>query len=115
MCSPEEAQGNENLALLNASPNGDHLDPEISRCSVEPEKKSVCSPVEAQGNEKTLVNASPNVGHLDPEIPQCSVVPGKKNKGEVHEENDGKSTARMHIQHMVQRRSRNRVVEGNKW
>ena len=39
----------------------------------------------------------------------------KKNKGEVHEENDGKSTARVHIQHMVQRKSRNRVVEGNKW
>ena len=42
----------------------------------------------------------------------------KKNRGEVHEENDGKSTvtARVHIQHMVQRRRRNRVVsEGNKW
>ena len=48
MCSPEEAQGNEK-ALLNASPSGGHLDPEISRCSVVPEKKkqSVCSPVEA--------------------------------------------------------------------
>ena len=41
----------------------------------------------------------------------------KKNKGEVHEENDGKGTitARVHIQHMVQERRRNRVVEGNKW
>ena len=64
------------------------------------------------------MNASPNAGHLDPEIPRCSVVSGKKNKGEVHEENDGKSTvtARVHIQYMVQRRRRNRVVsEGNKW
>ena len=88
------------------------------QCCAGKNKKSVCSPVEAQGNEKALVNASPNVGHLDPEIPRCSVVPGKKNKGEVHEENDGKSTvtARVHIQHMVQRRRRNRVVsEGNKW
>ena len=78
----------------------------------------MCSPVEAQGNEKALVNASSNAGHLDLEIPRCSVVPGKKNKREVHEENDGKSTvtARVHIQHMVQRRRRNRVVsEGNKW
>ena len=77
----------------------------------------MCSLVEAQGNEKALVNASPSAGHLDPEIPRCSVVLGKKNKGEVHEENDGKSTvtARVHIQHMAQRRRRNRVVEGNKW
>ena len=43
-------------------------------------KKSVCSPVEAQGNEKALVNASPSARHLDPEIPRCSVVPGKKTK-----------------------------------
>ena len=88
------------------------------QCCAGKNKKSVCSPVEAQGNEKALVNASPNAGHLDPEIPRCSVVPRKKNKGEVHEENDGKSTvtARVHIQHMVQRRRRNRVVsEGNKW
>ena len=41
-------------------------------------KQSVCSPVEAQGNEKALVNTSPSVGHLDPEISQCSVVLGKK-------------------------------------
>ena len=75
----------------------------------------MCSPEEAQGNEKAIVNASPSAGHLDPEIFRCSVVPGKKNKEEVREENDGKSTARVHIQHMVQRRSRNRVVEGNKW
>ena len=64
------------------------------------------------------MNVSPSAGHLDPEIPRYSVVPGKKNKREVHEENDGKSTvtARVHIQHMVQRRRRNRVVsEGNKW
>ena len=81
----------------------------------EKKKQSVCSPVEAQGNEKALVNASPSAGHLDLEISRCSVVPGKKNKGEVHEENDRKSTARVHIQHMVQRRSRNRVVGGNKW
>ena len=88
------------------------------QCCAGKNKKSVCSLVEAQGNEKALVNASPNAGHLDPEIPRCSVVPGKKNKGEVHEENDGKSTvtARVHIQHMVQRRRRNRVVsERNKW
>ena len=43
-------------------------------------KNKVCSPVEAQGNEKALVNASPSAGHLDPEISQCSVVPEKKNK-----------------------------------
>ena len=47
--------------------------------------------------------------------PDAVLCREKKNKGEVHEENDGKSTARVHIQHMVQRRSRNRVVEGNKW
>ena len=77
----------------------------------------MCSPAEAQGNEKALVNTSPSAGHLDPEIPRCSVVPGEKNKREVYEENDGKSTVttRVHIQHMVQRRRRNRVVEGNKW
>ena len=88
------------------------------QCCAGKNKKSVCSLVEVQGNEKALVNASPNGGHLDLEIPRCSVVPGKKNKGEVHEENDGKSTvtARVHIQHMVQRRRRNRVEsEGNKW
>ena len=88
------------------------------QCCAKKNKKSVCSSVEAQGNEKALMNASPNAGHLDPEIPRCSVVPGKKKKGEVHEENDGKSTvtARVHIQHMVQRRRRNKVVsEGNKW
>ena len=47
-----------------------------------PKKKNkcMCSPVEAQGNEKALVNASPNVGHLDPEISRCSVVPEKKTK-----------------------------------
>ena len=48
------------------------------QCCAGKNKKSVCSPVEAQGNEKALVNASPNAGHLDPEIPQCSIVPGKK-------------------------------------
>ena len=48
------------------------------QCCAGKNKKSVCSPVEAQGNEKALVNASPNAGHLDPEIPRCSVVPGKK-------------------------------------
>ena len=88
------------------------------QCCVGKKNQSVCSLVKAQGNEKALVNASPNAGHLDPEIPRCSVVPGKKNKGEVHEENDVKSTvtARVHIQHMVQRRRRNRVVsERNKW
>ena len=73
-----EAQGNEK-ALVNASPSAGHLDPEISRCSVVPEKKKVWA-VEAQGNEKALVNASPSVGHLDPEIPRCSVVPEKKTK-----------------------------------
>ena len=85
------------------------------QCCAGKKNQSVCSPEEAQGNEKALVNACPSAGHLDPEISQCSVVPEKKNKGEVHEENDGKSTARVHIQHMVQRKSRNRVVEGNKW
>ena len=81
VCSPEEAQGNEK-ALLNASSSGGHLDPEIFRCSVVPEKKnqSVCSPEEAQGNEKALVSAYPNAGHLDPEISRCSVVPEKKNQ-----------------------------------
>ena len=48
------------------------------QCCAGKNKKSVCSPVEAQGNEKALVNASPNAGHLDLEIPQCSVVSGKK-------------------------------------
>ena len=71
------------------------------QCCVGKKKQSVCSPVEAQGNEKALVNASPSAGHLDPEISQCSVVPGKKNKGEENEETDGKSTTRVHIQHMV--------------
>ena len=87
------------------------------QCCAGKKKQSVCSPVEAQGNEKALVNASPSAEHLYPEIPRCSVVPGKKNKGEVHEENDGKSTvtARVHIQNMVQRRRRNRVVARNKW
>ena len=85
------------------------------QCCAGKKKQSMRSPVEAQGNEKALVNASPNAGHLDPKIPRCSVVPGKKNKGEVHKENDEKSTMRVHIQHMVQRRRRNRVVEGNKW
>ena len=38
--SPEEAQGNEK-ALLNVPCNSaSHLDPEISRCSVVPEKKN---------------------------------------------------------------------------
>ena len=41
------------------------------------------------------MNASSNAGQLDPEIPQCSAVPRKKNKGEVHKENDGKSTVRV--------------------
>ena len=53
MCSPEEAHGNEN-SFVNACPSAGHLDLEISRCSVVPEKKnqSVCSPEEALGNEK---------------------------------------------------------------
>ena len=82
-----------------------------------PEKKNKVCAVEAQGNEKTLVNASPSAGHLDPEIPRCSVVPEKKTKEGLHVENDGKGTiiARVHIQHMVQGRRRNKVVEGNKW
>ena len=37
--SPEEAQGNEK-ALVNACPNAGHLDLEISRCNVAPEKKT---------------------------------------------------------------------------
>ena len=87
------------------------------QCCAGKKKQNVCSPAEVQGNEKALVNASPSAGHLDPEISRCSVVPGEKIKGEVHEENDGKSTVttRVHIQHMVQRRRRNTVVEGNKW
>ena len=44
---------------------------------------------------------------------QCCA--GKKLKGEVHEENHGKNTTRVHIEHMVQKKSWNRVVEGNKW
>ena len=39
VCNPEEAQGNEK-ALVNACPSVGHLDPEISRCSVVPEKKT---------------------------------------------------------------------------
>ena len=78
---------------------------------------TVCSPEEAQGNEKALMNACPSAGHLDPEISRYSVVLKKKKKlkEQVHEENDGKSIVRVHIEHMVQRKSRNKVVEGNKW
>ena len=47
--------------------------------------------------------------------PDTVLCQKKKLKGEVHEENDGKSTIRVHIEHMVQRKSNNRVVEGNKW
>ena len=50
------------------------------QCCAGKKKQSVCSPVEAQGNEKALVNASPNAGHLDPEISRCSVVPEKTKK-----------------------------------
>ena len=50
------------------------------QCCAGKNKKSVCSLVEAQRNEKALVNASPNAGHLDPEISQCSVVPKKTKK-----------------------------------
>ena len=50
------------------------------QCCAGKKKQSVCSPVEAQGNEKALVNASPSAGHLDLEISRCSVVPEKKNK-----------------------------------
>ena len=50
------------------------------QCCAGKKKQSVCSPVEAQGNEKALVNASPNVGHLDPKISRCSVVPEKTKK-----------------------------------
>ena len=41
---------------------------------------TVCSPEEAQGNEKALVNACPSAGHLDPEISGYSVVLKKKTK-----------------------------------
>ena len=47
---------------------------------VRKKKQSMCSPVEAQGNEKALVNASPNAGHLDLEISRCNVVSGKTEK-----------------------------------
>ena len=50
------------------------------QCCARKKKQSVCSPVEAQGNEKALVNASPSAGHLDPEISRCSVVPEKTKK-----------------------------------
>ena len=40
----------------------------------------MCSPEEAQGNEKALVNVCPSAGHLDPEISRYSVVPEKKTK-----------------------------------
>ena len=50
------------------------------QCCAGKKKQSVCSPVEAQGNEKALVNASPSAGHLDPEISRCSVVPEKTKK-----------------------------------
>ena len=74
------------------------------------------SPQEAKGNEKALVKACPFVIvwiQRSPNIVLC----WKKIKlsGEVHEENDGKSTIRVDIKHMVQRKSRNRVVEGKKW
>ena len=60
------------------------------QCCAGKNKKSVCSPVEAQGNEKALVNASPSAGHLDPEIPRCSVVPEKKTKERCMKEMMGK-------------------------
>ena len=50
------------------------------QCCARKKKQSVCSPREAQGNEKALVNASPSARHLDPEISRCSVVPEKTKK-----------------------------------
>ena len=50
------------------------------QCCAGKKKQSVCSPVEAQGNEKALVNASPSARHLDLEISGCSVVPEKTKK-----------------------------------
>ena len=50
------------------------------QCCAGKKKQSVCSPVEAQGNEKALVNASPSAGHLDLEISRCNVVPEKTKK-----------------------------------
>ena len=38
------------------------------QCCAGKENQSVCSPEEAQGNEKALVSACPSAGHLDPEI-----------------------------------------------
>ena len=75
----------------------------------------VCSPEEAQGNEKALVNACPSAIVWIQRSPDIVLCRKKKLSGEVHEGNDGKSTIRVHIKHMVQRKSRNRVVEGNKW
>ena len=50
------------------------------QCCAGKNKKSVCSPVEAQGNEKALVNASPSARHLDPEIPDIVLCREKKTK-----------------------------------
>ena len=79
MCNPEEAQGNEKASLNVPCNSAGHLDPEIFRCSVVPEKKNwtVCSPEDAQGNEMALLNACPSAGNLDPEISRCNAVPGK--------------------------------------
>ena len=47
-------------------------------CAGKEKNWTVCSPEEAQGNEKALLNACPSAGHLDLEISRCSAVPGKK-------------------------------------
>ena len=76
---------------------------------------TMCNPEETQGNEKALVNACPSTIVWIQRSPNTVLCQKKKLKGEVHEENDGKSIVRVLIKHMVQRKSRNRVVEGNKW
>ena len=75
----------------------------------------MCSPEEAHGNKNALVNICFSAIVWIQRSPDIVLCWKKKLIGEVHEENDGKCTVRVHIKHMVQRKNRNRVVEGNKW
>ena len=53
----------------------------------------MCSPEEAQGNEKALVNACPSAGYLDSKISRCSVVLEKKKSVCSPEEAQGNEKA----------------------
>ena len=64
------------------------------------------SPQEAKRNEKALMNACPSTIVWIQRSPDTMLCREKKLSGEVHEENDGKSTVIVHIKHMVQRKSK---------